>query len=203
MSARELLGGVPRECDEGVSSDRTQTLGEQSGQSVPIAARIRVLNANARPATYRLSRGLCRIGAGEGVDILLDDGGHTNTQTWTTLVESLEHINDGGLLVIEDTHTAYKRSFGNPSSTSLLARLSAGVDELHYRSSEIDDLDRRLRRRDREKLLAGVDIAGRVHSIRFYESVVALSLRSVICVPMARATTGCRSTTPPSSSPDS
>ena len=73
MSAPERHHGAPSECDEAASSDRTQTLGEQSGQSVPIAARIRVLNANARPATYRLSRGLCRIGAGEGVDILLDD----------------------------------------------------------------------------------------------------------------------------------
>ena len=103
MSARELLGGVPRECDEGVSSDRTQTLGEQSGQSVPIAARIRVLNANARPATYRLSRGLCRIGAGEGVDILLDD------KTVSRVHAELELVREGLRMVVENERgTGYK-----------------------------------------------------------------------------------------------
>jgi hypothetical protein len=124
------------------------------------------------------------------VDILLDDGGHTNTQTWTTLTQSLEHINDGGLLVIEDTHTAYKRSFGNPSSSSLISRLAACVDEIAYRSSEIDELDRRARRGDQVRLLRDVDIAKKVHSIRFFESVVALYVDSRKCVPSQRAKFG-------------
>jgi hypothetical protein len=112
------------------------------------------------------------------VDILLDDGGHTNTQTWTTLTSSLPHINDGGLLVIEDTHASYMRGFGNPSRDSLVSRVMACVDELNYRSTVIDERDRRARRYDQRKLLAGVDIAGRVDSIRFYESIVALSIDS-------------------------
>ena len=115
------------------------------------------------------------------VDILLDDGGHTNTQTWTTLTSSLEHINDGGLLVIEDTHTAYMRSFGNPSSSSLLSRLFACVDQINYRSSEIDPVDQRARRRDQLNLLHDVNISGLVHSIRFYESIVALSIDARKC----------------------
>jgi len=112
------------------------------------------------------------------IDILLDDGGHTNTQTWTTLTSSLPHIKDGGLLVIEDTHASYMRGFGNPSRDSLVSRVMACVDEINYRSSVIDERDRKARRHDRRKLLAGVDIAGRVDSIRFYESIVALSINS-------------------------
>jgi len=57
----------------GASGERTQTLSEPPAQCVPIAARIRVLNASASPTSYRLGQGRCRVGAGEGVDILLDD----------------------------------------------------------------------------------------------------------------------------------
>lgn len=124
------------------------------------------------------------------VDILLDDGGHTNTQTWTTLTESLDHINDGGLLVIEDTHTSYKRSFGNPSSSSLISRLYSTVDQIQYRSSEIDELDRRSRSREHDKALHGVDVAGKVHSIRFYESIVALSIDARRCARSQRTKFG-------------
>jgi len=122
------------------------------------------------------------------VDILLDDGGHTNTQTWTTLTSSLAHIRDGGMLVIEDTHASYMRRFGNPSRRSPISRLAACVDEIHYRSSEIGPEDRRARRRRRPP--RDVDIAGRVHSIRFYESIVALSVDARKCRPAQRARFG-------------
>ena len=115
------------------------------------------------------------------IDILLDDGGHTNIQTWTTLVQSLAHINDGGLLVIEDTHTSYKRSFGNPSASSLIRRLGECVDQINYRSTEIDDIDRRAQRTRTDG-----DVARLVHSIRFFESIAALSIDSTKCVPSHR-----------------
>ena len=37
------------------------------------------------------------------IDILLDDGGHTNSQQIITTQNSIENIKDGGLLIIEDT----------------------------------------------------------------------------------------------------
>jgi hypothetical protein len=120
------------------------------------------------------------------VDILLDDGGHTNTQTWTTLTASLAHIRDGGMLVIEDTHASYMRRFGNPSSRSPISRLFACVDRINYRSSEIDAVDQGARRR----LLQDVDIAGHVHSIRFYESIVALLVDAQKCRPSERTRFG-------------
>jgi DNA-binding NtrC family response regulator len=64
--------GVARSAS-GSNAERTQTLTETSAQCVPIGACIRALNANAHPQSYRLGKGRCRIGAGEGVDILLDD----------------------------------------------------------------------------------------------------------------------------------
>ena len=45
------------------------------------------------------------------IDILLDDGGHTNR------ANNNENIKDG-LLIIEDTHASYMKEFGNPSDSS-------------------------------------------------------------------------------------
>ena len=64
----DLVAGEP-----GAAGERTETFTDSTTLAAPIAARVRVLNASARPAIYRLGRGICRIGAGEGVDILLDD----------------------------------------------------------------------------------------------------------------------------------
>ena len=49
------------------------------------------------------------------VDILLDDGGHTNHQQILTLINSINYIKENGLVVIEDCHTSYMRRYGNPS----------------------------------------------------------------------------------------
>ena len=54
------------------------------------------------------------------IDILLDDGGHTNNQQIITTQNSIENINDGGLLIIEDTHASYMKEFGNPSDKSFV-----------------------------------------------------------------------------------
>ena len=54
------------------------------------------------------------------VDIILDDGGHTNDQQIITLLESLECINDGGIHIVEDVHTSYLKRYGNPSKYSFI-----------------------------------------------------------------------------------
>ena len=47
------------------------------------------------------------------VDILLDDGGHTYVQQITTMESMINQINDGGMLVVEDTNTSYVPTFGD------------------------------------------------------------------------------------------
>ena len=46
------------------------------------------------------------------IDVLIDDGSHTNLQQVTTLMESIKYIKSGGMIVIEDTHTSYMRDKG-------------------------------------------------------------------------------------------
>jgi hypothetical protein len=49
------------------------------------------------------------------IDILLDDGGHTNLCQIVTVNESIPNINDGGKIIIEDVGTSFMKSFGNPA----------------------------------------------------------------------------------------
>lgn len=58
---------------ERMLGDHTQTLTERTSGAAPIAVRLRVLDKSPQPVVYRLSGGVCRVGAGQGVDMLLDD----------------------------------------------------------------------------------------------------------------------------------
>lgn len=104
------------------------------------------------------------------IDLLLDDGGHSNLQTWTTLVQALPHVRDGGVIAIEDTHASYLREFGNPGPRSFVTRAKAVVDQLNLRSSRISRQERD--KFGRPALFDAMDPRASVFSIRFYESVV-------------------------------
>ena len=53
------------------------------------------------------------------IDILLDDGGHDNDQQIITLTESIPYINNGGIIVTEDTHASYLKKHGIHQCTHL------------------------------------------------------------------------------------
>lgn len=46
------------------------------------------------------------------VDIILDDGGHTMDQQIVSFELLFNHLNNGGLYMVEDTHTSYYRTHG-------------------------------------------------------------------------------------------
>ena len=75
----------------------------------------------------------------EKIDILIDDGGHTNLQQITTLMESINHINYGGMIVVEDTHTSFMKNkgFKNPSKFSFINFTSSLIESLHRRNPMI------------------------------------------------------------------
>ena len=68
------------------------------------------------------------------VDIVIDDGGHTNKQQVFTLLETIPNINDNGMLVVEDVHSSYMTKFRNPSKYSFISFSKTIVDELNSRS---------------------------------------------------------------------
>lgn len=92
------------------------------------------------------------------VDVFLDDGGHTYAQQIVTASSALEHVHDGGLVMVEDTHTSYMEQFGGPSDTSFISWAVDLVHGLNHRFSAFAD---------------DHDPERRVWSVEFFESIVA------------------------------
>tara|TARA_B100000989_G_scaffold163646_1_gene122269 strand:- start:695 stop:1516 length:822 start_codon:yes stop_codon:yes gene_type:complete len=98
------------------------------------------------------------------IDILIDDGGHTNLQQITTLVESINFIKPGGMIIIEDTHTSFMRDkgFKNPSKFSLINFTTLLIENIHRRNpmlkKEINFFSRK------------------IQSIEYYDSIVVINI---------------------------
>jgi hypothetical protein len=102
------------------------------------------------------------------VDIVLDDGGHANEQQIVTAENCVPHINDDGLLVVEDTHTSYMTSFGNPSKYSFINYCKRLIDSINSRSPSVDASRNELNRI--------------VSSIELFESIVCMRINRTKCL---------------------
>ncbi len=98
------------------------------------------------------------------IDILLDDGGHRNLQQITSVVESIENIKDGGMILVEDTHSSYmkKMGFRNPSKHSFINFCNLLVENIHRRNPMV-------------KKKANI-FSDKIHSITFYESLTQINI---------------------------
>ena len=68
------------------------------------------------------------------VDIILDDGGHTNYQQILTVNHCIPFIKDNGILITEDTHTSYiKNKWYNPSKYSFINYSKKLIDDINSR----------------------------------------------------------------------
>lgn len=99
------------------------------------------------------------------VDIIIDDGGHTNKQQIITVRETIPYIKKGGVLIIEDVHASYMTKFSNPSKYSLINFCKKLVDQINYKSNlinykKINNLQKRL------------------FSIEFFESIVVFKINN-------------------------
>lgn len=94
------------------------------------------------------------------IDVVLDDGGHTYEQQILTTESLLPFINDGGMLVVEDTHTSYmSRNFGL-KRYSFMEYVKKQIDRINFRFGGFDY-------RSAEN---------RIWSIQTYESIVAFHI---------------------------
>ena len=66
------------------------------------------------------------------VDIILDDGGHTNLDQIITTVNVLDKINDNGLLVVEDVHTSYIQEYNSSIKFSFINFTNQLIYSIHY-----------------------------------------------------------------------
>jgi hypothetical protein len=101
------------------------------------------------------------------IDVLLDDGGHTNEQQIVTTYHSIPFIKDDGILIVEDVHTSYLKDFGNPSRYSFI----------NYAKLFVDDVNARFPGVDIKKSL----FKEAVYSVSFYDSIVSFSIDRKKC----------------------
>ena len=93
------------------------------------------------------------------VDIVIDDGGHTYPQQIITSECVLDNINDGGVLIVEDTHTSYMNGFGD-KKMSFLNYVIQFIHKINSRFIKFDKLQK----------------DQRVFSIQIFESIVAFNV---------------------------
>ena len=101
------------------------------------------------------------------VDVVLDDGGHANEQQIITAEKCLPHIRDGGMLIVEDTHSSYLTRFGNPSKFSFINYTKSLIDSVNSRFPSVTVSQNRLN-----------EI---VSSMEIYESIVCFRVDRSKC----------------------
>lgn len=96
------------------------------------------------------------------IDILLDDGGHTNAQQTVTAARAFARVRDGGLVVVEDVHASYMREFDNPSRRAFTKFAAHVADSVNRRFGPLP--------RPRN------DYWKHVYSVSFFESIVVFAI---------------------------
>lgn len=96
------------------------------------------------------------------IDIVIDDGGHTNYQQIMTITCLLPNIRKGGIYVVEDLHCSYLPYFANPSKTSTINFLIAGIHSINSRSPLLSK---------RENIFSS-----HAQSITFFESIAVIDV---------------------------
>ena len=98
------------------------------------------------------------------VDILLDDGGHTNMQQIITTVKSVPNINDDGILIVEDTHASYMTEFGNPGKYSFINFSKKLIDDVNFKYPKLGNFK--------------LSLNEYIYSIQYYESFVIFHINT-------------------------
>ena len=98
------------------------------------------------------------------VDVILDDGGHTNLDQIITTIKTIPHINDNGLLIVEDTHTSYLKNYNSSIKYSFINFTKNIIDNLN---SNIDlSLD----------IKKNNNLNKIIHSIEYFESIAVFKI---------------------------
>ncbi|WP_431297608.1 class I SAM-dependent methyltransferase [Tabrizicola sp. BL-A-41-H6] len=85
---------------------------------------------------------LAELAAARGpFDMIVDDGGHQMHQQIASFVALWPHLADGGLYIVEDTHTSYWPGFGGGLNTpgSFIAFAKGLIDRMHSWYTEDDE----------------------------------------------------------------
>lgn len=101
------------------------------------------------------------------VDVVLDDGGHTFEQQIVTVDSCIPHIREGGLMVVEDTHTSYYEEFGYPTKYSFIEWTKRLIDNVNSRAPRVN--------------ISELPYKKSIYSISVFQSIVCFSIRPSRC----------------------
>ncbi len=102
------------------------------------------------------------------IDVLLDDGGHTNEQQIITTLKCVPHIRNGGMLIVEDTHSNYMKEYGNPSKYSFINYSKKLIDSINSRFHCVNVSENPLK--------------NSIYSMSIYESIVCFNIDREKCL---------------------
>ncbi len=102
------------------------------------------------------------------VDIVIDDGGHTNEQQSLTTVHTVPSIRNGGMLVIEDTHASYQKKFENPSKYSFINFSKKIIDDINYTYPNLGKFE--------------YSLNNYIYAIEYFESIVCFKIDRRKCL---------------------
>ncbi len=102
------------------------------------------------------------------VDVVLDDGGHRFEQQIVTAHHCIAGIRDGGLMIVEDTHTNYLSEFGYPSKYSFIEWARGLIDNINSRHFSAAKMSKRAYKDS-------------IYSVEFFESIVAFKIDRKKC----------------------
>ena len=102
------------------------------------------------------------------IDILIDDGGHSNLDQIITTVNVVEKIKDGGAIVIEDTHSSYLKKFSNPSKYSFINFSKKLVDDINFKFPNLRKFN--------------FSLNDYIYSISYFESIVCFHIDTKKCL---------------------
>tara|TARA_Y100000741_G_C18149601_1_gene516631 strand:+ start:52 stop:852 length:801 start_codon:yes stop_codon:yes gene_type:complete len=102
------------------------------------------------------------------VDIVLDDGGHTNYQQIITTNCCIPNIKNNGIFVVEDVHTSYiKNKWYNPSKFSYINYCKKIIDDINSRFPNLKKYN--------------YSLSKYIYSIENFESIVSYKINRNLC----------------------
>ena len=104
------------------------------------------------------------------VDVILDDGGHTNLDQIITTVQCVDKINDGGILMVEDTLTSYINEYNSKKSFSFINFAKKIIDDVNY-TAGIPEFQNK-----NNNLFFKFSLNKYIYSTHFYESIVVFNI---------------------------
>ena len=101
------------------------------------------------------------------VDVIIDDGGHTNSQQINTAICCIPNLNNGGLLITEDVMCSYIFEFGNPNKFSFISFSKKIIDDINFKFPKTGKFK--------------YSLNDYVYSIQFFESIVVFEIDRNLC----------------------